>query len=80
MERNLQDALNVARNLYQEPRLVPGGGATEMEVAHLLSQKAKGLNGVVQWPYKAIASALEVKDHHFLSDGYSSFVLFVTPR
>jgi len=60
VERNLQDALNVARNLYQEPRLVPGGGATEMEVAHLLSQKAKGLNGVVQWPYKAIASALEV--------------------
>jgi len=60
VERNLQDALNVARNLYQEPSLVPGGGATEMEVAHLLTQKAKTLKGVVQWPYKAVASALEV--------------------
>jgi len=60
VERNLQDALNVARNLYQEPALVPGGGATEMEVAHLLTQKAKTLKGVVQWPYKAVASALEV--------------------
>merc|ERR550525_2040179 len=60
VERNLQDALNVARNLYQEPFLVPGGGATEMEVAHLLTQKAKTLKGVVQWPYKAVASALEV--------------------
>merc|ERR1719402_75305 len=60
VERNLQDALNVARNLYQEPALVPGGGATEMEVAHLLTQKAKALNGVIQWPYKAVASALEV--------------------
>merc|ERR550532_2992817 len=60
VERNLQDALNVARNLYQEPALVPGGGATEMEVAHLLTQKAKTLKGVVQWPYKAVASGLEV--------------------
>merc|ERR1719370_15823 len=60
VERNLQDALNVARNLYLEPALVPGGGATEMEVAHLLTQKAKTLKGVIQWPYKAVASALEV--------------------
>jgi len=60
VERNLQDALNVARNLWMEPCLVPGGGATEMEVAHLLSQSAKSLNGVIQWPYKAVAGALEV--------------------
>merc|ERR1712073_266334 len=60
VERNLQDALNVARNLYQDPALVPGGGAAEMEVAHLLGQKAKTLNGVIQWPYRALASALEV--------------------
>merc|ERR1712154_683705 len=60
VERNLQDALNVARNLYQDPALVPGGGAAEMEVAHLLGQKAKSLNGVIQWPYKAVATALEV--------------------
>merc|ERR1712142_775073 len=60
VERNLQDALNVARNLYQDPALVPGGGAAETEVAHLLGQKAKTLKGVVQWPYKAIASGLEV--------------------
>merc|ERR1719462_896941 len=60
VERNLQDALNVARNLYMDPFLVPGGGATEMEVAHMLAQKAKTLNGVIQWPYKAIAGALEI--------------------
>merc|ERR1711874_505628 len=60
VERNLQDALNVARNLYQEPALVPGGGATEMEIAHLLTEKSKSLKGVVQWPYRSLASALEV--------------------
>jgi len=60
VERNLQDALNVARNLWLEPALVPGGGATEMEVAYTLTQMAKSLNGVIQWPYKAVASALEI--------------------
>lgn len=60
VERNLQDALNVARNLYQDPALVPGGGATEIEIAHLLTQKAKTLKGVIQWPYKAVATALEI--------------------
>merc|ERR1719249_339550 len=48
VERNLQDALNVARNLYQEPALVPGGGATEMEVAYTLTQMAKSLNGATE--------------------------------
>merc|ERR1739844_60698 len=60
VERNLQDAIHVARNIFLNPKLVPGGGATEMEVAHLLGQKGKSLNGVIQWPYKAVASALEV--------------------
>jgi len=60
VERNLQDALNVARNLYQDPFVVPGGGATEMEVAHQLGLKAKSLNGVIQWPYKALSGALEI--------------------
>ncbi|KAL2722442.1 T-complex protein 1 subunit gamma [Vespula squamosa] len=59
-ERNLQDALHVARNLLLEPKLVPGGGAVEMAVSRLLSEKAAGLAGVEQWPYKAIAHALEI--------------------
>merc|ERR1719249_499582 len=60
VERNLQDALHVARNIHLSPQLVYGGGAVEMEVAYTLTQMAKSLNGVVQWPYKAVASALEV--------------------
>merc|ERR1719414_418022 len=60
VERNLHDALHVARNIYQDPRLVPGGGAVEMEVSHLLTEKSKSLKGVVQWPYRSLASALEV--------------------
>lgn len=35
MERNLHDAMNVARNVMLDPRLVPGGGAAEMALAHV---------------------------------------------
>merc|ERR1711994_357276 len=55
-----KDVLNDARNLYQDPFVVPGGGATEMEIAHQLGLKAKSLNGVIQWPYKALSGALEI--------------------
>lgn len=51
-ERNLQDALQVARNIYLNPRLVPGGGAIEMAVAQKLLQKA------THGPYRALAHAL----------------------
>merc|ERR1719325_4342 len=60
VERNLQDALHVARNIFLKPKLVPGGGAVEMEVAHLLAAKSKSLKGVIQWPYRALANSLEV--------------------
>lgn len=60
VERNLQDAMQVARNVLIEPKLVPGGGAVEMSVAQLLNEKAKTMTGIHQWPYRAIARALEV--------------------
>lgn len=52
MERNLQDALQVARNIILMPRLVPGGGAIEMALSQKLMQKA------THAPYKALAHAL----------------------
>ncbi|ORY39606.1 T-complex protein 1 [Rhizoclosmatium globosum] len=60
IDRNLQDAMCVARNVMFEPKLCPGGGATEMALSVMLSEKAKSLSGVEQWPYKAVAEALEV--------------------
>lgn len=60
IERNLQDALGVARNVVVNPRLCPGGGALEMELACRLMEKAQTVEGIHQWPYKALASAIEV--------------------
>ncbi|KAJ3047396.1 T-complex protein 1 subunit gamma [Rhizophlyctis rosea] len=60
IDRNLMDAMSVARNVIFEPRLCPGGGATEMGLSVRLGEKARGISGVEQWPYKAVAEALEV--------------------
>ncbi|KAF4665080.1 T-complex protein 1 subunit gamma [Perkinsus olseni] len=60
IERNLQDAFCVARNILIDPRLLPGGGAAEMALAARLNEQSKLVEGVTQFPYKAVASALEV--------------------
>lgn len=60
IERNLQDAMCVARNVCKDPRLVPGGGAAEMAVSRALSQRAANVEGVEAGPYRAVGTALEV--------------------
>ena len=60
MERNLQDALCVGRNILACPQLVPGGGAFEMEVSARLMEKASEIDGILQGPYKAVAQSLEI--------------------
>lgn len=60
IERNLQDAMCVARNVLFYPKLSPGGGATEMAISVRLLEKAKCIEGVAQWPYRSIADAMEV--------------------
>eukprot|EP00938_MAST-03A_sp_MAST-3A-sp1_P007256 g7256.t1 len=60
VERNLQDAMRVAKNLMVSPKLVPGGGATEMAIARGLEDYASNIAGVTRNPYLAVAKALEV--------------------
>ena len=60
IERNLQDAMLVARNVVYEPKLLPGGGAVEMAIAAHLRKEALTITGVQKWPFSVIADALEV--------------------
>ena len=60
IERNLADAMAVARNVVFNPRLAPGGGATEMAISVGLQSKARSITGVEGWPYRAIADAMEI--------------------
>lgn len=45
VERNLQDAMGVARNVVADPRLVPGGGAAEMAVSRGLRDRSEAVQG-----------------------------------
>lgn len=60
VERNLQDAMCVCRNIMLDPLLVPGGGAVEMAVGKILSDKADSITDVTQAPYRSVARSLEV--------------------
>ncbi|RGB28953.1 chaperonin-containing T-complex gamma subunit Cct3 [Rhizophagus diaphanus] len=60
IERNLQDAMCVSRNVFFNPSLAPGGGATEMAISVKLAENSKKIVGIEQWPYKAVAEAMEV--------------------
>ncbi|KAE8268518.1 hypothetical protein A4X09_0g3816 [Tilletia walkeri] len=72
VERNLADAMSVARNVVFHPFLAPGGGATEMAIAVGLSEYARSSagsavadgkgsgKGVQAGPIRAVADAMEV--------------------
>lgn len=48
VERNLHDAMGVARNVMLDPRLVPGGGAAEMAISRGLLDRSAQLQGTEQ--------------------------------
>lgn len=60
VDRNLQDAMAVARNVLIDPRVLPGGGATEMYLSALLESKSRSVEGEMQQMYKQVGTALEV--------------------
>ncbi|KAH9045998.1 T-complex protein 1 [Lactarius hengduanensis] len=60
IDRNLADAMSVARNVVFNPTLVPGGGAVEMAVSVGLHARARAVTGVEAGPFRAVADALEV--------------------
>ncbi|KAG6929264.1 chaperonin containing TCP1 subunit 3 [Chelydra serpentina] len=78
VERNLQDAMQVCRNVLVDPQLVPGGGAAEMAVSHALTEKSKVMTGVEQWPYRAVAQALEVIPRTLIQNCGASTIRILT--
>ena len=60
INRNLADAMSVARNVILNPRLAPGGGVTEMAISVTLQAKARSVPGVQGLPFRAVADVMEV--------------------
>ncbi len=58
-ERSMHDALCVVRDLIQEPKIVAGGSAPEMEMAKALRQFAERVAGREQLAIRAFADGLE---------------------
>jgi thermosome len=59
-ERSLNDALYVISDVAELPKMVPGGGAIEMEVAKEVRSYARKVGGREQLAIEAFADALEV--------------------
>lgn len=60
----VQDAMSVARNIIKNPKLVPGGGATELTVSATLKQKSSSVQGIEKVTYS-------VSYLYFLADLHS---------
>jgi thermosome len=60
VERVIEDGLGVVGAVLEDRKIVPGGGASEIELARQLRQFAKGIRGREQLAVFAFADALEV--------------------
>jgi T-complex protein 1 subunit gamma len=70
--------MGVARNVIWNPKLCPGGGATEMAVAVGLEKRGKLIEGVAQWPYRAVAEAMEVIPRTLIQNSGNSPIKVLT--
>lgn len=59
-ERSIHDAICVVRNVLEDKKVVPGGGAPEASVSRKLHKFAESLIGREQLAVQAFAEALEV--------------------
>lgn len=78
IDRNLADAMSVARNVFFEPSLVPGGGATEMAISAGLTAKSRSVQGVEAWPFQAVADAMEVIPRTLIQNAGGNVVRVLT--
>jgi len=60
VERSFDDAMGVALRLSKEPKLLPGGGATQIHLARHLRAFASTQSGREQMAIEAYAAALEI--------------------
>jgi len=60
LERAVDDGVNVIKSLLKDGRLVPGAGATELELSRRVETYGNSLKGLSQHGVKRWANALEV--------------------
>jgi thermosome len=60
LERSMHDAVSVVAAVVEDPRILAGGGAAEMELSRRLSEYADSVGGREQLAIKAFSEAIEI--------------------
>ncbi|RYN17964.1 putative T-complex protein 1 subunit theta [Alternaria arborescens] len=60
VERAIDDGVNVVKAITRDPRLVPGAGATEMQLVEKIKAIADKTSGLAQYSIRKYAEAFEV--------------------
>ncbi|KAM7193630.1 putative T-complex protein 1 subunit theta [Rhypophila sp. PSN 637] len=60
IERAVDDGVNVIKSITKDPRLVPGAGATEIELVERIQAVADKTQGLAQYSIKKYGEAFEV--------------------
>ncbi|EAS37092.3 T-complex protein 1, theta subunit [Coccidioides immitis RS] len=60
VERAIDDGVNVVKAVTKDPRLVPGAGATEIQLTERISKYADRTPGLAQYAIRKYAEAFEV--------------------
>lgn len=60
VERAIDDGVNVVKSIIRDPRIIPGAGATEVELAKRIAEYGERTPGLSQHGIKRFADALEV--------------------
>jgi T-complex protein 1 subunit theta len=60
VERAIDDGVNVVKAITKDPRLVPGAGATEMQLIERISDYGSKTPGLLQYSIRKYAEAFEV--------------------
>lgn len=60
LERSMHDAVSVVAAVVEDPKVLAGGGAAEMELAKRMSEYADSVGGREQLAIKAFAEAMEI--------------------
>eukprot|EP01086_Lenisia_limosa_P016367 TRINITY_DN60_c0_g1_i1.p1 TRINITY_DN60_c0_g1~~TRINITY_DN60_c0_g1_i1.p1 ORF type:complete len:501 (+),score=206.64 TRINITY_DN60_c0_g1_i1:144-1646(+) len=60
IDRNLQDAMNVVRNVMLDPRLLPGGGAFEIAASMAIAKELGHIDGEEAKAHQALEKSLEI--------------------
>lgn len=77
LARAVDDGINCVKVLCQEAAMLPGGAATEIELARQISAYAKECPGLDQYSIEKFAEALEVGECVALDGWFVGVFLFL---